>query len=337
MIECSIIITFAFLLDIAIGDPVYRYHPVRLTGNLIWFLEKWFFRHNLNGILAGILIWIFLILSGLFVYCAVFYFFQYFTIHAMVIAWEIFVVYSCFAFRDMIDHAQPVYQALLKNNLKLARIKLKIIVGRDVDRLDKEGVIRATIESISESFVDGFLSPMFWFTAGVLTAMHVYPDEPHLYGFLGGAAILIYRMTNTMDSMIGYKNEKYHKFGKFSARMDDILNFVPARLSLFFLLSGIILVRANAGRAIKVFLRDRLKSESPNAAHSMSILAGALEISLGGPSEYEGELLNKSYLGDSKKKAETAMIEKTINIFYYSAWFVILYILLLLYKQMSYG
>jgi adenosylcobinamide-phosphate synthase len=335
-----IIIGLAFLLDLAVGDPSYSCHPVRLAGKWIYSIEKLFFKLNFKGIFSGIVFWFFTVTPLLLGSFAVFYILDNYTFHALAIGWEIFIVYSCFAFRDMIDHVKPIYAALEQNDVELARKKLRLIVGRDTDSLKKEAIIRATIESISESFVDGFLSPMFWYVLGIVAGIFadkmINSQRLSFADFWGTAwgpgAMLMFRVTNTLDSMVGYQNEKYEKFGKFSARVDDLMNFMPARLSLFFILPGIILTRTKALSAIKIFLRDRLKSKSPNAAHSMSVFAGALEISLGGPALYNGELLNKPVIGDLKTKIKSVLIINALKIFFYSGASIIVILLTILYK-----
>jgi len=311
----ALVIGLAFVLDLLLGDPVYFLHPVRLIGNWISKLEKIFFSHNLTGIFHGVALWFLAVIPvcGLFAFIDIILQKSHFPF--LPIGVEVFVVYSCFAFRDMIDHVKPIYNALAQNNLPLARDRLKRIVGRDVGHLEEEGIVRAGVESMAESFVDGFLSPMFWFALGVFFGKLAWPGYE---GLFGPGAMLVYRITNTLDSMVGYKNDIYEKFGKFSARMDDAMNFIPARLSLFFILPGIVLSCANPVKATKIFFRDRHKSQSPNAAHPMSIFAGALGISLGGRAYYGGEILNKPVLGDSQNEIKKDALLMAVNIYLFS-------------------
>lgn len=324
-----ILIGVSFLLDIIIGDPVYSMHPVRLIGRWAEILEKYFIKKNMVGILPGILFWFFTAIPVLSVYLAVSVAFEYLNWHIAALLWQIFAVYSCFAFRDMMDHTRPILKSLKQDDLASARNYLRFIVGRDVDNLKKDEIIRASVESISESFVDAFLSPVLWFAAGAGIGFLIFPQQPYVFA---PAAMLVYRVANTLDSMVGYRTGIYEKFGKFSARMDDVMNFIPARLSIFFLLPGIVVSRANVFSALHVFWQDRLESKSPNAAHSMSIFAGALEVSLGGETMYAGEIVKKPILGIPKKILNCEVMIKAIQIFRYSGIFLIILVLLLFYK-----
>ncbi|MDH4263620.1 MAG: adenosylcobinamide-phosphate synthase CbiB [Spirochaetia bacterium] len=329
--ETVIVLGLAFLLDLTAGDPVYSFHPVRLIGNWISFVEKYFFKYNFTGIFSGVIFWFFSVFIPLVIYFSLFYLIDHLTYPSLAVTWEVFIVYSSFAFKDMMDHVKPIYKALDQKNIIFAREKLGFIVGRDVDQLKSEAIVRASIESISESFVDGFLSPVFWYAFGIIVIHFMLPEYTSISTNVGIGTMIIYRITNTLDSMVGYRSDPYEKFGKFSARVDDVMNFIPARLSIVFLLPGVILVRLKVISAIKIFLRDRLKSKSPNAAHSMSIFAGALGISLGGRTLYGNEILNKEVIGDQKVDIKNEMIADSLKIFFYSGYFAIAFILITLF------
>jgi len=215
------------------------------------------------------------------------------------VAFDVFVVYACLALKDMARHALPVAAALEADDLPSARAAVQRIVGRDAAVLDAPGVARAAVESVAESFVDGFFAPVCWFVAGALLAGVAGADAlPWAVG-----AALAYRTINTLDSMVGYRDARYLLFGRVSARLDDALNFVPARLSLpiLFLAAGMCRLDARAGwRSAR---RDRLKHESPNAAHAESFAAGALGLRLGGPLQYPDGPLDKPWIGDGTPAA----------------------------------
>ena len=298
MTECAIILILAFIIDCILGDPPYRYHPVRLTGQLITRMESFLRRMGLSGITGGgllVLFTIIIILSAYFILKIIFC-----AIHVwVVLALNIYVVYSCIAFRDLLDHAHPVAEALENADLLSARRAVQKIVGRDANNLDAFGVARAAVESLAENFVDGLLSPVFWYAMGCLVGglIGFHYNTASVFG------ILIYRVVNTLDSMVGYRTERYFYFGRVSARLDDVMNFIPARLSIIILMSASILCKMNACNCWKIAGRDRLKHPSPNAGHAESCVAGALYLRLGGPINYGHEPYQKSWLGDGTADA----------------------------------
>jgi adenosylcobinamide-phosphate synthase len=209
-------------------------------------------------------------------------------------AFDVFVVYSCIALGDLLKHAKPIVGALDRNNLAEARQAVQGIVGRDSSVLDSHGVARAAVESVSEGFLDGVFSPMIWYALGAGCALLVHLS-PVPWAVM---AVLVYRTANTLDSMVGYQNERYLYFGQVSAKFDDLLNFIPARLSLpvFFVASTLCGLNSRAGW--RIALRDRLKHQSPNSAHTESFAAGALGVQLGGPLQYPDGWVEKPWLGD---------------------------------------
>ncbi len=306
MPEAAIILIAAFLLDFIIGDPVYRFHPVRLIGTLIQNLEARIY-NNFEHKMGGFWLWFFTILTTLIVYGL-----------ALLILpnWlvNIFALYSSIALHDLLRHAKSVQEPLEVGNLALARQRVQMIVGRNARLLDGFGVARATIESVAESFVDGFLSPLFWFAAGTL-----------MYGVNGGIAfVLIFKATSTLDSMVGYKNTRYMELGTFSAKADDILNFVPARLSIPIITACSYALKLDYKNAWKTALRDRLQHESPNSAHAEATVAGALNLSLGGPTEYDHGVVAKPWLGTGTSAATAKHIEIACELIRYSAVLAVL-------------
>jgi adenosylcobinamide-phosphate synthase len=215
--------------------------------------------------------------------------------YALVLA--IFVVYSSLSVQDLIKHGRAVMIALERGDLSQARNAVQMMIGRDAKVLDEHGVARAAVESLAENFVDGFLAPLFWFTIGALLADKI-GLEPEI---LGCALILIYKTTNTLDSMVGYKNEKYLKFGKTSAQLDDILNVVPARMSIPIIAFSALICSLDGWQALLVGWKDRLKHSSPNAGHAEAAMAGALHIQLNGPGIYPHGKVDKPWLGEGTR------------------------------------
>ena len=186
-----------------------------------------------------------------------------------------------------------------------------MIVGRNADLLSFKGIIKATIESIAESFVDGVLSPFFWFTLGAFVGIIFDMDNllPLCVVF-----VLFQRIINTLDSMVGYKDKKYILFGRCSAKIDDFLNFVPARLSLFIIATAAFILDLDYRNSIKIAMRDRLKHPSPNSAHPETAVAGALRIRLGGPTYYLSGKIEKPFLGDDLEKINESKIIMAIKL-----------------------
>jgi len=293
MVELFIVIVLAFILDLIIGDPHYRYHPVRIMGGGIAFFEKILRCFRLDGLGGGILLVLIieivslsgyiLIRSGLHL------------IHPILALWfDIFMCYSCLALKDLMDHMKPVMRGLESNDLSEAREAVAKVVGRDVRYLVGEGVGRAAVETMAENFVDGFFSPLFWFLAGGISA-YIFGLSPVMPAL---GLMIASKVGSTLDSMVGYKSPEYAEFGKAGARLDDFINFVPARLSLIILFFGAWISGLHPVNGLRVALKDRMKHDSPNAAHAESFVAGALNIRLGGPTVYHDGLKEKPWLGE---------------------------------------
>lgn len=293
MNEAALVLVSAGVLDRLAGDPVYAAHPVRLIGALIGRLEKALRGARLGGAAGGVLLVLIVNLTSLMLYIGVRL--GLYGIHPWAaLMWDIFIVYSCIALKDMVCHALPIASLLANGDLPGAREKVQRIVGRDVSLLDSAGVARATVESVAESLVDGFLAPLFWFTA--TCALACWGRAPALP--VAAAAVVVYRATNTMDSMVGYRSETYRLFGRAAARVDDVLNFIPARLSVPVLSLSAAFCGLRAGSGWRVGWRDRLKHASPNSAHAESAVAGALDVRLGGPTAYAHGVVAKPWIGD---------------------------------------
>lgn len=309
MIEAAVILLGAFALDILLGDPVYSLHPVRLIGRTASLYEGALFRGGLTGYAGGVVFFILTVITITGIYAA-----AHLGIEAglgeIVRAADVFILYSCIALKDQFHHARPVRRALEKGELDAARAAVQKIVGRDASVLDPRGVARAAVESIAESFTDGFFSPVFWFVLGAACAALLGADPV----FSGVAAALFYRAVNTLDSMVGYRNERYRKFGCCSAVSDDVFNYIPARLSVFFLFVAALVLGFSAQKGLKAWLRDKSKSSSPNSAHTESFAAGALGIRLGGPVTYFFGTVDKPLLGFGGQEISPRHIEQCLKL-----------------------
>ncbi len=283
----------AFCLDLLFGDPRWLYHPIRLIGNLISLLERILRRifpktkkgERAAGTVLAILV---IALSGGVPFVVLFFCFR---IHfAIGFVLEIFWCWQLLACRSLQVESMRVYHDLKREEIEDARESLGRIVGRDTDFLDEQAIIRAAVETVAENASDGVIAPMLYMMIG---------------GAVGG---FIYKSINTMDSMIGYKNDRYQWFGTFAARLDDLFNLIPARLTAVLMILtayGKDFSRSNAWR---IFRRDRKKHPSPNSAQPESAMAGALGIALGGDSSYFGSIHHKATLGDPDRPAEAADI-----------------------------
>ena len=285
-----------FVLDLFLGDPYGFPHPVRFIGGLIEKLTKSLLddkdkaskKRNNGRILVVIVIAISVTITALILLGA-------YTINSYFgIIIEAIITYQCLAMKSLYDESMKVYYALENEGLEEGRKAVSMIVGRDTAILSQEGVIRATVETIAENSSDGVIAPM-------------------LYLAIAGPILAVaYKAINTMDSMIGYKNDKYIDFGACAARLDDFVNYIPARLSaVFMILSAILLAKDfDAKNAIRIFKRDRYNHASPNSAQTESVCAGALGLQLAGPASYFGKLFDKPYIGDAQRQIEIADIKR---------------------------
>lgn len=306
------IIFLAIILDFLIGDPYSFPHPVKLMGNLINMEEKLIRKLTNSKIglkLGGFIIAITNILLGFFVPLLLLkYLSPYKTIYMAV---NIYLIYTCIAARSLHYEAMKVYEALNKGII-YARKRVSYIVGRETSNLDEKEIIMATVETVSENTSDGVIAPLFFIM------------------FLGAPGGLAYKFVNTMDSMLGYKNDKYIDLGCFPAKIDDIFNWIPARLT------GILMILSSVGKfnirdGFKIMMRDRKNHKSPNAPYPEGSVAGLLGITLGGDNYYHGELVKKPTIGDSKQVVSKIDIKKTIEIMYRSELLLIIIYLVTLY------
>lgn len=279
----SLQILLALIIDQLLGDPRWLPHPVKLialTGN---WLEKKLRAGALTLPTAGLLTIILMMVisaTATWLLIAVGR-----AIHPL-LGWisTIIILWLSFAARDLWRHSHDVYLALKDGNLEESRRRVGQIVGRDTTNLNEEEVARAAVESVAESLVDGVTAPLF-------------------YAFIGGPmGAMLYKCINTGDSMFGYKNEEYMDFGRWPARLDDIANFIPARLTALLIPVAALVLGLNGRKSWQILVRDRKNHASPNSGHSEAAMAGALDIQLGGASAFAGKIIHKPTMGDKNGK-----------------------------------
>jgi adenosylcobinamide-phosphate synthase len=294
-----------FVLDLIIGDPYFLPHPVRWIGALIAGLEKCLYpKEKAEGavlrrrgrILVALVLLITLIpVTGLTVGA--------YLIHRYVgVAVEAVLTCYLLAAKSLRDESMKVYDALKAGDLPAARTAVSMIVGRETDTLDEAGVARAAVETVAENTSDGVIAPM-------------------LYVLIGGPILgYLYKAVNTMDSMVGYKNERYEDFGRAAAKTDDVLNFLPSRFSamLMILSARAMSHEYSAADAWRIFKRDRYNHKSPNSAQTESVCAGALGIRLGGTNIYFGKPVEKPTIGDATREITAEDIKKSCTLMYTS-------------------
>jgi adenosylcobinamide-phosphate synthase len=320
MIQAAVILISALTLDVLLGDPPFPFHPVRLIGAMISAFEKMMLRLRWSGSGGGILLVTMTIGLAIGAYLALRQLIG--GPHPILAAvLDLYLAYSCLALKDLCKHADPTAAALARSDLTQARSALQKIVGRDTSKLETEGVARGAVESVAENFVDGVVSPMFWYTF-VAGLSHVFgcpaPAAAGIVGMLGFKAI------STLDSMVGYQRDHYLLFGRPAARLDDLANFLPARLSLIILPIGAVFSGESAREGWKIGLRDRLNHPSPNAGHPESFVAGALGIKLGGPTTYPEGTVDKPWLGDGNEEVGPNHIKRSCRLIYRSSWVALL-------------
>ncbi|WP_313757012.1 adenosylcobinamide-phosphate synthase CbiB [Tissierella sp.] len=303
-------IILGVILDFVIGDPYSFPHPVKLMGRIISFEEKIARKvtQSKKGLkLSGFIIVMVNISIGFFIpYILLKSIRQYKIIYTIV---NTYLIYTCIAARCLHNEAIKVSKAL-DIGIEEARTRLSYIVGRETKNLSEEEIIRATVETVAENTSDGVIAPLFYII------------------FLGASGGLAYKFVNTMDSMLGYKNEKYIDLGFFPAKVDDMFNYIPARITGVFMCIGSIF-RFNIRNGFKIMIRDRKNHKSPNCAYPEGAVAGLLDIQLGGNNYYHGKLFKKPNIGDKIKKISRADIRNTIEIMYRSEMVLLLIYILI--------
>jgi len=304
----AMVILFAFFLDLVLGDPRWLPHPVRGIGWLIQRTEKVlrrFTRSPGSEKKAGVLL---VMLIVLLVYGASLLLLSVASSYSSVLSFIIAVLlaYTTLAARDLAESARNVFVKLENGDIVGARYALSMIVGRDTAELDEQAITRAVVETVAENTSDGVIAPLFYLALG------------------GPALAMAYKAVNTLDSMIGYKNAAYKNFGWAAARLDDLANFVPARITAFLLSVAAFLPGASGRNAFRISLRDGRKHASPNSGYPEAAVAGALGLRLGGPNAYGGLVLAKPFIGDEQGDFDKKCIEKSIRLMYCASTFAVL-------------
>ena len=280
------------ILDWIFGDPVWLYHPVRIIGKWISFLEKILrkFAGDQEGnekklLIAGGILWILVILASAAVPMGILYLAEKFSPCAAFVL-ECFWCYQLLAARSLGKESKKVYKKLIQDDLPGARLAVSMIVGRDTENLTVEGVTKAAVETVAENTNDGVFAPL-------------------IYMLIGGPILgFVYKAVNTMDSMLGYKNEKYLYFGRVAAKMDDVAGFIPARISALLMILASCLLGMDGKNALWIWKRDQRKHASPNAAQTEAVCAGALQVQLAGDAWYFGKKHEKDTIGDPIRDIE---------------------------------
>ena len=291
-------IWIAYVLDLIFGDPQNVVHPVQVIGKIISAGEKVLLRKKYK-FLAGAVLNIFTVSIT---YTLMYLISKSVKISVFFMIIEIYLMYTIFSINSLAREGNRVYRILKEGDIEKARKDLSYLVSRDTEMMDEKMIIRSTMETISENTVDGIVAPMF-------------------YMFLGGMPLaMAYKAINTLDSMVGYKNEKYMDFGKFSAKIDDAANFIPARITGILIVLASMILGYDYKNSLKIFIRDRKNHSSPNSAHSEASVAGALGVQFGGKVSYFGKEINKPTIGDKIKDFELEDIRKNIRIMYVTSF-----------------
>lgn len=304
IIAQSAALSIAFVLDLIFPDPNFCLHPIRLMGGVISAFERVFravFPKTKTGeILAGIFMVIFAVAICGGVPFAIL-FFAYRADMIVGAAIETVICYFMLAARSLGNSSMKVYNALMSGDTESARHSVSMIVGRDTASLDEAGITKAAVETVAENTSDGVIAPLLYMT-------------------LGGCVLgCVYKAINTMDSMVGYKNDKYINFGKCAAKLDDAVNYIPSRISAYLMILSSFFLGLDFKNAARIYKRDRHNHASPNSAQTEAAAAGALDIQLAGDAYYFGELYKKPFIGDAVKNINLQCIKNMNKLMYMTA------------------
>ena len=297
-------IWIAYVLDLIFGDPQNIIHPVQIIGKMINIGEKSLLGKKYKSdrkykFFAGMI----LNITVISLTYGITYLIRRTSENSIIFTVaEIYLMYTIFSINSLAREGNRVYNILKEGNIERARKDLSYLVSRDTETMDEKMIIRSTMETISENTVDGIVAPM-------------------LYMFLGGLPLsMTYKAINTFDSMVGYKNEKYMDFGKFSAKLDDVANFIPARITGILIVIASMILGYDYKNSLKIFIRDRKNHSSPNSGHAEAGVAGALGVQFGGRVSYFGKEVDKPVIGDKIKDFELEDIKKNIKIMYVASF-----------------
>lgn len=307
MEERILIICCGFALDLIFGDPLWLWHPVMGIGKVITlsdrFLRKAFKiraereadrgkKRAAGALLVFITLAVSVGVAALLLYAA-----------GLIHPWlktglSCIMCYQLLAMKSLRVESMKVYDALQKKDILLSRKAVSMIVGRDTQNLDEEGVTKAAVETVAENTLDGVIAPLLFMLA---------------FGVLGG---FFYKAVNTMDSMVGYKNDTWRYMGTAAAKLDDIVNFIPARISAIAMILAAFFLKLDYKNAAHIFKRDRYQHASPNSAQTEAVCAGALNVQLAGDAYYFGKLVHKPAIGDAGRRVEPEDIRRANRLMY---------------------
>ena len=305
MIYHMIAFGLGFCLDLLLGDPYWLPHPIRVIGNFIGILEKRMNKKECSekylvragiGMVALVLLTVLMVTALLLILA--------YRIHPVAgVILEMIMIYQILATKCLKVESMKVYKALKKDDLEGARYAVSMIVGRDTQVLDATGVAKAAVETVAENTSDGVIAPLIYLAIG-----------GPILGFM-------YKAINTMDSMVGYKNDKYMYFGRCAAKLDDVVNYIPARISALLMIAVSFLPgKAYDGKgAWRIWRRDRRKHASPNSAQTEAVCAGSLGVQLAGDASYFGKIVKKPTIGDAHRPVEYEDIKRANGLLYRTA------------------
>lgn len=295
-----------FFIDCLLGDPYKLPHPIRVIGRLISCTEKKVRKTMPDRLrLGGVILAMTVILFSVGIPLVILIWCYKINTWLGIIA-EGIMCYYMIAPKCLKTESMKVYSAVKEGDTEKARHAVSMIVGRDTDVLDEKGIIKAAVETVAENTSDGVTAPIMYMS---------------LFGAVGG---FFYKSVNTMDSMIGYKNEKYADIGRFSAKLDDVLNFLPSRITAVVMIFSSCILGFNGKNAYKIWKRDRRNHASPNSAQTESVCAGSLDIQLAGDAYYFGELHKKQFIGDDVRPVENEDIRRVNKLMYMSSVIVLI-------------
>lgn len=304
MLYHTIALAAGFILDLLIGDPRWLYHPVCLIGKLITVLEKGIrkiFPETEKGEIFGGLLEVLFVCLFSFGIPGIVLYFLYGALPIAGCILETFWCYQLLATRSLKDESMKVYDRLVNGTIEEARYAVSMIVGRDTKELSVEGVTKAAVETVAENCSDGVIAPM-------------------VYMAIGGVPLMfLYKGINTMDSMLGYKNEKYLYFGRCAAKLDDLANYIPARISGWLMVAAAFFAGMDVRNACRIYKRDRRNHASPNSAQTEAAMAGALQVQLAGNAYYFGKLYEKPTIGDRIRAVKPEDISRANRLLYATA------------------
>ena len=304
-------LVMGYILDLIFGDPYWMPHPVRFIGNLISILEKVIRRFmpktKRGEYIGGIILTVMVVSISMVIPLVIILMAKTINKYLALIV-ESFMCYQILATKSLKVESMKVYDELAKNDLPSARKAVSMIVGRDTKDLTFSGVAKAAVETVAENTSDGIIAPMIFIA-------------------IGGAPMgFFYKAINTMDSMVGYKNEKYMNFGRFAAKLDDVVNYLPARISAYQMILSSFFLRYDYKNAFKIYKRDRYNHASPNSAQTESVCAGALDVQLAGNAYYFGKLYEKPTIGDDIREINYDDIKKANRLLYCTSFISIVII-----------